>query len=250
MSSVTTPQSIEPSPTRDISPRPIPSLDELYTLTAEADHRAVIRGVDWAFYEQLVDSIPEGTHLRIDYDGKDVEIMAPSPLHDGDKKLFGQLVEAIAQELEIPYKSAGSTTWKRLEIARGLESDECYFFAVAKLAAIAGARARRSKKIADYPNPDLGIEVDISPSKIDRPGIYAALKVSEVWRFDGERDDVIIERLGENGAYHPVDGSMFLPICAAEIRRWVVEEDSSDESAWARRLRAWVRVRVVPGWLG
>ncbi len=246
MSSVTTPQSIEPSGSADISPRPIPSLDELYALTSEPDHRAVIRGVDWAFYEQLVDSIPEGTHLRIDFDGKDVEIMAPSPLHDGDKKLFGQLVEAIAQELEIPYNSAGSTTWKRLEVARGLESDECYFFDLRKLAAIAGARARRSKKITDYPNPDLGIEVDITPSKIDRPGIYAALKVSEVWRFDGEGDEVIIERLGEDGSFHAVDSSMFLPIRDTEIRRWVVDEDSSDQSAWARRLRAWVRAELAP----
>ncbi len=246
MSSITTPQSIEPAPSPDISPRSIPSLDDLLTWTTEPDHRVVISGVDWAFYEQLVDSIPEGTHLRIDYDGKDVEIMAPSPLHDGDKKLFGQLVESIAQELEIPYKSAGSTTWKRLEVSRGLESDECYFFEPRKLAAIAGARARRSKRITDYPNPDLGVEVDISPSKIDRPGIYAALNVSEVWRFDCERDEVIIERLGEDGSFHPVERSMFLPILATEIRRWVVEEDSSDESAWARRLRAWARAELAP----
>jgi Uma2 family endonuclease len=245
MSSVTTPQSIAPSPPPAISPRAIPSLDELFAWTSEPDHRVVIHGVDWAFYEQLVDSIPDGTHLRIDYDGKDVELMAPSPLHDGDKKLFGQLVEAIAQELEIPYKSAGSTTWRRLEVARGLESDECYFFDPGKLAAIAEARARRSNKMADYPNPDLGVEVDISPSKIDRPGIYAALNVSEVWRYDGERDDVIIERLGEDGLFHSVERSAFLPILATEIRRWVVEEDSSDESAWARRHRAWIRAELA-----
>ena len=155
-------------------------------------------------------------------------------------------MEAIAQELEIPYKSAGQTTWKRPEVARGLESDECYFFGADKLAVVAEARARRSKRIADYPNPDLGIEVNISPSKIDRPGIYAALKVSEVWRFDGEREEVIIERLGEDGSFHPVEGSAFLVIRAKEVRRWVVEEDSSDECAWARRLRAWARAELAP----
>jgi len=227
------------------SPLRVPTLDELYEWTSEPDHRVVIQGVDWAFYEQLVDSIPEGANIHVDYDGKDVEIMSLSTLHDGDKKLFGQLVEAIAQELEIPYKGAGSTTWKRPEVARGLESDECYFFGADKLAAVAEARARRSKRIADYPNPDLGIEVDISPSKIDRPGIYAALKVSEVWRFDGEREEVIIERLGEDGSYHPVEGSAFLAIRAKEVRRWVVEEDSSDDSAWARRLRAWARAELA-----
>jgi Uma2 family endonuclease len=221
-------------------------LEELYEWTSEPDHRVVIPGVDWAFYEQLVDSIPEGANLHVDYDGKDLEIMSHSALHDGDKKLFGQLVEAIAQELEIPYRSAGSTTWKRPEVARGLESDECYFFRADKLAAVAEARARRSMRIADYPNPDLGIEVDISPSKIDRPGIYAALKVSEVWRFDGEREQVVIERLDEDGSYHPVEGSLFLPIRAEEIQRWMVEEDSNDESAWARRLRGWARAELAP----
>ncbi len=246
MSSTTTSSSAVPSPTLVAAPGSVPSLEDLYLMTSEPDARVVIRGVDWPFYEQLVDSIPEGANIHVDYDGKDVEIMSPSPLHDGDKKLFGQLVEAIAQDLEIPYKSAGQTTWKRPEVARGLVSDECYFFGADKLAAVAGARARRSKRIADYPNPDLGIEVDIAPSKIDRPGIYAALKVSEVWRFDGEREEVIIERLGEDGSFHPVEDSAFLAIRAKEVRRWVVEEDSSDECAWARRLRAWARAELAP----
>ena len=180
----------------------------------------MIQGVDWAFYEKLVDSIPDGANLHVDYDGKDLEIMTLSPLHDGEKKLFGQLVEAIAQELEIPYKSAGQTTWKRPEVARGLESHECYAFGAEKLAAVAAVQEpRRSKAIADYPNPDLGIEVDISPSKIDRPGIYAALKVSEVWRFDVEREEVIIEGLGDDGSFHSVESSNFLPIRATEVRR-------------------------------
>jgi hypothetical protein len=31
-----------------------------------------------------------------------------------------------------------------------------------------------------------------------------------------------------------------------EVRRWVVEEDSSDESSWARRLRVWARAERAP----
>jgi hypothetical protein len=156
------------------------------------------------------------------------------------------VVELVAEECEISFKSAGRTTWKRPEVARGLEADESYFFHADKLDAVAAGKARRSLDIADYPNPDLGIEFDMSPPKIDRPGIYAALKVAEVWRFDGERQELVIERLEGDGTYRIVDRSSFLPVPAAEIRRWVVEEDSHDESAWARRLRAWVRAAVAP----
>jgi Uma2 family endonuclease len=224
--------------------RPIPSLKELRELTAEPDQRVVIRDVDWAFYEQLVNSIPEDTQIRVDFDGRDIELMTLGLFHDGSKKLLGQLVEAVAQELSIPYKSAGQTTWIRPEVARGLESDESYFFRAEKLAAVAAARARKSRDLADYPNPDLGIEVDDSPSKIDRPGIYAALRVAEVWRFDV--DLVFIDRLAEDGSYQPAERSLFLLLTAEEIRRWVVEEDTSDESAWARRLRAWARAELAP----
>jgi len=214
-------------------------------MTSNPDERVVIRGVDWGFYEQLADSIPDRCSIHVDYDGKDVEIMSPGFVHDSDKRLLGRMVELVAEECGIPFKSAGQTTWKRPEVTRGLEADESYFFRTDKLDAVAASKARRSLEIVDYPNPDLGIEVDMSPPKIDRPGIYAALKVSEIWRFDGERQQVFIERLEDDGTYRTVDRSSFLPVYAAEIRRWVVEEDSHDESAWARRLRAWVRAEVA-----
>ena len=53
--------------------------------------------------------------------------MSPiSPFHDEVKKSPGPFVEAAAQELGIPYKGLGQTTWKSFEVARGLESDECF----------------------------------------------------------------------------------------------------------------------------
>jgi hypothetical protein len=78
--------------------------------TAQPDQRVVIRDVDWSFYERLVDSIPPRVHIHVDYDGKDLEIMSPSPVHDGARKLFGHLAEAVAHVLRVPYKSLGQTT--------------------------------------------------------------------------------------------------------------------------------------------
>jgi Uma2 family endonuclease len=80
-------------------------------------------------------------------------------------------------------------------------------------------RRGHSPDVADYPNPDLAIEVDVSPSKIDRPGIYAALRVAEVWRFDGKRRELVIERLTAGESYEPADGSEFLPARAEDVGR-------------------------------
>lgn len=185
MSSATTHPATVPSPPQSDSPRSIPTLDQLYEMTSVPDQRVQIQGVDWRFYEQLVDSIPEGANIHVDYDGKDLEIMSLSHLHDGVKKGLGRFVDVTTEELEIPCRGFGQSTWKRPEVARGLEADECYYFALEKLAAANEAMMRMSMDVADYPNPDLAIEVDLSPSQIDRPGIYAALRVAEVWRFDG-----------------------------------------------------------------
>jgi Uma2 family endonuclease len=217
----------------------VPTLEELERLTAVAERRVVYRGVDWSFYERLVDSIPQTTNIHVDFDGKDLEVIAKGRIHGGYNRLLGRFVSVVTEELEIPCTGLGETTWKRPEIARGLEADDCFFFESNKLAAIAGARLVRTGEVADIPNPDLAIEVDISPPQVDRAEIYAALRVTEVWRFADKT--LVIERLTPEGVYARVEASGFMPVTADEIRRWVVDEDSSDESAWARRLRAEVR---------
>ncbi len=154
------------------------------------------------------------------------------------------MIEVVAEELRIPWKPMESTTWKCAAIKRGIEADKCFYLDAGKVAAATAARARRSANVDDYPNPDLAIEIDISPPKIDRPGIYSALRVAEVWRF-GE-SSVTIERLTDQGTYEVVDASGFLTIRADEVARWVFREDSADLSDWKRRLRAWAQAELVP----
>ena len=217
----------------------VPTLKELERLTAVPEQRVVYRGVDWSFYERLVDSIPESTNIHVDYDGKDLEVMVKGWIHEGYNRLLGMFVAIVTEELQIPCKGLRETTWRRSHIARGLEADECFYFHAEKLAVVAEARSRGSRDVMDLPNPDMAIEVDISPPEVDRAGIYAALGVAEVWRFaDGA---LLIERLTPQGTYVSVEKSQFLPVRADDIRRWVVEEDSSDDSAWSRRLRAELR---------
>jgi Uma2 family endonuclease len=229
------------------TPRPLPAVtpgSRPPIATSPGDQRIVIRDVGWHVYETLVDGVGEKQHVYVAYDGKDLEIMTKGYCHEDYRSLFGRFVNAVTFELDIPSLDGGETTWKRPKIERGLEADQCCFFASEKLAVVAAALARKSNNINDYPNPDLAIEIDISPSEIDRPAIYAALQVAEVWRFDGEA--VVIEKLKPDGSYVPIESSQFLPIRAEEILRWIAVEDSVNRTAWERRLRAWIRAEL-PG---
>ncbi len=195
MTTATTPRTMAaPAPLEIPGPvAHVPSLDTLRRLTDVPDRRVVFRDVDWSFYEQLVDSIPEGNDIHVDYDGRDLEVMAKGRKHERINRRLDLLVVIIADEWNIRFTGLSETTWKRPAISRGLESDNAYYFLPEKLAQDAAASDRGSDDIADYPNPDLAIEVDISRPQVDRAGIYAALDVAEVWRFDD--GSLIIERL-------------------------------------------------------
>jgi Uma2 family endonuclease len=237
MTTATTPEALAALTPLEMPGGPVarvPSLDELYRLTEVPDRRVVFRGVDWAFYEELVDSLPEGSHIHVDYDGRNLELMAMGPKHDTINRRLDKLIGIIAREWDIPYAGMGQTTWKRRQVARGLESDQSYYFLPEKRAQAAVAMERGSDEIDDFPNPDLALEVDISRPQVDRAGIYAALRVAEVWRF--QHDGLIIERLTPEGTYAAVDASGFLPVRAEDIRRWVVEGPGSewDWEPWAR----------------
>jgi Uma2 family endonuclease len=223
----------------------VPSLDEVYRLTEIPDRRVVYRNVDWAFYEKLVDSIPESSSIHVDYDGKDLEIMGKGQKHERTNRRLGQFVDIVTSELGIRRNGLGELTWKRPEVSRGIESDHSYYFVPEKLAADTAAQERGSEDIADYPNPDLAIEVDISAPQVDRAGIYAALRVAEVWRFDGRQ--VVIEQLTPEGTYQAVESSRFLPVRVEEVQHWVVERRATDELAWEAELRAEIRKNKAGG---
>jgi hypothetical protein len=124
----------------------------------------------------------------------------------------------------------------------GIEADRCYYIAPAKIAAALAAREAKSNDVKDYPNPDLAIEVDMSLPQVDREGIYAALRVAELWTFDGAI--LRISRLDEHGRYQRAEASRFLPLRADQVPRWVLEEDLSDYDAWMQAIRAWAKAEL------
>jgi Uma2 family endonuclease len=206
---------------------------------ASAEQRITLRGVSWETYQRLAEEVGDQTILMA-YNRGVLELMSPGLPHEIYKKLLARLIETVTMELELPCRSLGSTLWDRPEAERGLEPDECYFLTAAKVE----AARHRSKNASDYPAPDLAIEIDLSPSKVDRAEIYATIGVPEVWRFDGEA--LRIDRLRNDGTYEEAAESLFLPVAPAEVVKWLVQVDLADETVWARQLREWVRAEVLP----
>jgi Uma2 family endonuclease len=206
------------------------------------DTRVVIAGVTWEFYDRFSRAVREGDNCRVAFDGKDIEMMTLGPLHERYKTRLDTFIAIVADELTIEHQPQGSTTWKRKKVKRGVEPDSCFYFKPEKLHACAAAEAKGSNKVKDYPNPDLAIEVDLSPSKIDRPGIYAALQISELWRL---HDKVVsIEHLFP-GAYVAAERSQFLPVRPEDVTSWVFGEYARDPITWKQRMREWVRTDLV-----
>src|SRR5438309_12067495 len=77
----------------------------------DGDQRIVIRGVGWHVYDCLSEAIGEGQHVRLAYDGEDLEIMTAGYPHERYKMLLGRIVAAVSKAKGIPRKPAGETTW-------------------------------------------------------------------------------------------------------------------------------------------
>jgi Uma2 family endonuclease len=203
---------------------------------ANVEQRILIPDVPYRVYETLIDAVSEHSPVRMAYDGKDLEIMTKGLWHEDYRGWFDPVIVIAAAVGGRKVRGLGETTWKRPELERGIEADQCYFLTQEKLDRVAAALKRKSNDLADYPNPDLVVEIDISEPKADREGIYAAMRVPELWVFDGEA--LVIKHLGPDG-YFDAGRSQFLTIRPDEVVRWLLEEDRSDRIAWEDRLRAW-----------
>jgi Uma2 family endonuclease len=162
------------------------------TATHAHDEIALLQGVPWQTYVSLRD-LPEDYHIRMTYDRGALEIMSPSHSHERLAYLIGRLIDTWTDELAIDVQSCRTMTFRREDLQRGLEPDNCYYVASEPL-----VRGKTGIDLALDPPPDLAIEVDLGGGAIDKLALYAAFKVPEVWRFDGQS----LEFYGQIGRAH------------------------------------------------
>jgi Uma2 family endonuclease len=194
----------------------------------------ILKGIHWETYQSLVRDLEAQPSKRLTYDNGVLEIRRPLPPHERYKKWLGRLVEIVTEELGIEIASLGSCTWSRDDLRKGLEPDECYY-----IQNEAAVRGKETITLSVDPPPDLAIEVDSTSSSLDRMGIYAALGVPEVWRYDFK---VMTFWFLVGGVYVPRETSISLPlVTATAVQVLLSEAMSMGETSWARRVRAWIR---------
>ncbi|HVC96736.1 MAG TPA: Uma2 family endonuclease [Pirellulales bacterium] len=199
----------------------------------------VLRDVPWNLYEELRD-IEANWHVRMTYDHGSLELMAPSAQHENYARLIGRMIHAIVEELDMPIRSLGSTTWKERAELAGLEADGCYFILNA-----AGVVGRDANDLQREDTPDLAVEVEITRSADSKMPLYSALGVAEIWRYDGS--SLESWQLGPGGQYAPAERCLNLPFLKPADLEPFLESNHDDETRWIKAFRQWVREQFRPG---
>lgn len=203
-----------------------------------AEQRTVLRNISWQTFETLLKETGEDRGSRFAYDCGTLEIMTPLYEHENPKIQFDHFIVALAEELEIEIKSAGSTTLKRKIKNRGIEPDNCYYIQN-ELA----VRGRQELDLETDPPPDLAVEIDITSSSVNKFGIYSALGVPELWRYNGRV--LKFYQLAE-GQYVECEFSIAFPLVSVtEMSRFIEQSKTTGEIALLKSFRAWVRGKIV-----
>jgi Uma2 family endonuclease len=203
------------------------------------ERQIVLENISWETYERLLREVGE-RHIRMTYDDGDLEIMTLSFGHEYLGEVLGLFVSLLTLELNIPIRSGGSTTLRKRLKRKGLEPDKCYW--------IKHEKSMRDKTKWDArkdPPPDLAIEVDIAHSSMNRMGIYASLKIPEVWRYKTKKLRVYVLR--RDGTYEERESSPTFPyLDLAQVNGFLNGAAKGNQTALMREFTKWVRKSVAP----
>ncbi|MBL1200104.1 MAG: Uma2 family endonuclease [Nostoc sp. GBBB01] len=209
---------------------------ELKQLIVPVGHQLLIKGISWPEYKNILTELGENRSSRISYSQGVLEIMAPLPEHEVGKKIIGNLVEILLEELDIEFWSLGSTTFDEEKMDAGVEPDDCFY--------IENEAAVRGKDRIDLtvdPPPDLAIEIDITSRT--RFNNYQVLGFPELWRWNGKKLEINIL---VNGKYIESNNSRIfpkLPIVQV-IPEYLKQCKTDGRNTTMKAFRAWLTKNI------
>jgi Uma2 family endonuclease len=206
---------------------------QLRQLMVHPGQRVQFQDVNWQEFEAILDELGDQRACRVAYSDGVLEIRMPSPKHEKAKVLIGDMVKILLEELDIDSEGFGSSTFKRQDMAKGIEPDECFY--------IENAAQMIGKDQLDLtidPPPDLAIEVDVT----SKTGLeaYQALGVPELWRFEAGQLQI---SLLQNGQYQDAKFSPHFPNIPIidRVSQCVERSQTEGRSQALKAFRQWVR---------
>lgn len=204
------------------------------TVLSPPEEKVLLYDVSWETYEQLLANYENSSGPRFTYDQGILEIMSPSSEHEAVNDVVKQLVNILAEEMELDIKGFGSTTFRREDLGRGAEPDSYFYIQSADQ-----IRGVNKLNLDVHPAPDLVIEIDLTSPSIDKFSFYASIGVSEIWHYEEQRLEIF--QL-QNESYMPSEESQALPLVrAAALTQFVKESESTKRPDWIRAVRQWAR---------
>lgn len=207
------------------------------TTASLAEQRTLLENISWSTFETLLKEIGDRRGYRIAYDNGMLEIMSPLYEHENPKIRSDRFIFILAEELGIEIKSAGSMTLKREPAKKGIEPDNCYYIQNEP-----AVRDREELDLETAPPPDLAIEIDITSSSMNKLAIYSALRVPELWLYNGRvlKFYQLIET-----EYIEREFSIAFPfVSVAEMAGFFTRTQTIGEIALLKSFRTWVKEKI------
>lgn len=202
-------------------------------LALEEENSVILSNVSWKTYTQIVEeTMDKIRNPRFYFDEGNLLIMSVSSEHEGVKDSIVYLINILTEEFQVNARSLGSTTYLKDDIEKGFEPDSCFYFENEPK-----IRGVKRMDMNVYPAPDLIIEVDITSLSTFRQKIFAAFGVPEIWRFDGEKIEIL--KL-EEGKYLPIENSLALPpVTPEKLTEFIRESETLSRLEWSGKVRNW-----------
>jgi Uma2 family endonuclease len=194
--------------------------------------RIYLPDLSWEEFEQILVELGEKRVTRIAYCAGELEVRMPLPEHERIKILISNLLVVLLEELDLPWESLGSSTFKNSRMKTGIEPDDCFY--------IKNCQAIIGKNRVDLeidPPPDLAIEIDLTSAT--QLGAYETLGVPEIWQY--RQGKLAIFVLVDGHYVESITSSLFptLPINEGFTRMLERTEISTSEAR--KEFRQWVR---------
>ncbi|MBE9159361.1 Uma2 family endonuclease [Nodosilinea sp. LEGE 06152] len=204
----------------------------------QSPDRVILQNISWHTYRSLVSDFEQELALRLTYELGTLEVRMPLDPHETYKKRLGRLIEAATEDLGLEIRSLGSRTCDREDLAKGLEPDQCYY-----IQHEAQVRGVGQIDLAQYPPPDLAVDIDITSSSLNRLATYSALRIPELWRFDGE--NLTIYTLQDASYIVSLTSLALPPLEASNVEQFLKLQPTTGENSLIKQFRQWLSHQTI-----